>query len=60
MGGFFEEKMANLEETEISFQQQEVPQNEPPSDLSSFQFVPEKIVDFSILQVWVKFFYWFF
>ena len=45
------QSMANLEENEISFQQEEVQPNEPPSDLSSFQFVPEKIVDFSILQV---------
>jgi len=43
--------MASIEETEISFQQQETTQNEPPADLSSFQFVPEKIVDFSIMQV---------
>ncbi|XP_066935060.1 uncharacterized protein [Clytia hemisphaerica] len=42
--------MANIEEAEITFQQQEPAQNEPPADLSSFQFVPEKIVDFSILQ----------
>ena len=43
--------MATIEEPEISFQQAETSQNDPPPDLSSFQFVPEKIVDFTIMQV---------
>ena len=45
--------MAANEEQEITFQQQDIEQSEPPSDLTSFQFVPEKIVDFSISQVMI-------
>ncbi|XP_012558100.1 zinc finger protein 181 [Hydra vulgaris] len=42
--------MAANDDQEITFQQQDAEQSEPPCDTTSFQFVPEKIVDFSMTQ----------
>lgn len=43
--------MANIDDPELSFQQTENDNSEPPTDTTSFQFVPDKIIDFSISQV---------
>lgn len=47
--------MATMEGNEISFSQQENAPSEAQADFTSFQFLPEKIVDFSIMQVIVNF-----
>ena len=44
-------EMATIEETEITFQENENTATDGSTDLTSFQFVPDKIIDFTISQV---------
>ena len=44
-------EMATIEETEITFQENENTGTDGSTDLTSFQFVPDKIIDFTISQV---------
>ena len=44
-------EMATIEETEIAFQENENAAADGSTDLTSFQFVPDKIIDFTISQV---------